>query len=166
MTTFKGNPIELTGTPVTVGQAAPAFELLNSSLQPITLAHFAGKTVLFNVVPSLDTPVCQVQSRTFYQQLQGKPVELVTISMDLPFAQSRFCGAENITMTTLSDHRDANFGTAYGLLIGSLRLLSRAVIIINAQGQVAYAETVEEVTHEPNYAAAMAALEQALAAKV
>jgi thiol peroxidase len=160
MVTFKGNPIELAGTAVQAGHAAPAFELLNKALQPVTLADFAGQTVLLNIVPSLDTPVCQLQSKTFYSKLQDKPVTLVTVSMDLPFAQSRFCGAENLdTMQTLSDHRTAAFGEAYGVLIPSLRLLARAVVLINAQGHISYAEVVSEVTSEPNYDAALAAIE-------
>jgi thioredoxin-dependent peroxiredoxin len=164
--TFKGNTMNLQGNTVCANQQAPSFELLNSSLQPITLSHFAGKTVLFNVVPSLDTPVCQIQSKTFYQRLAGMPVELVTISMDLPFAQARFCGAENITMQTLSDHKSASFGQNYGLLLPDLRLLTRAVILVNAQGNICYCEVVPEVTSEPNYDAAIAAVEATVSANV
>ncbi|MCX5920402.1 MAG: thiol peroxidase [Candidatus Melainabacteria bacterium] len=164
--TFKGNPIELQGTTVQANQPAPAFELLNGSLETITLANFKGKTVLLNVVPSLDTPVCAIQSKTFFSKLQNIPVELVTVSVDLPFAQKRFCGAENIELQTLSDHRETNFGIGYGLLLPNLRLLTRAVIIIDANQQVKYVEVVPEVTNEPNYEAALQALEQVVAAKV
>jgi thiol peroxidase len=164
--TFKGNPIELQGTTVQANQAAPQFELLNGSLEAVTLANFKGKTVLLNVVPSLDTPVCAIQSKTFYSKLQNMPVEMVTVSMDLPFAQKRFCGSEDIAMQTLSDHREANFANNYGLLLPNLRLLTRAVIIIDANQQVKYVEVVPEVTNEPNYEAAMKALEQVVTAKV
>lgn len=164
--TFKGNTIELQGSTVQANQAAPAFEVLNSSLEAITLENFKGKTVLFNIVPSLDTPVCAIQSKTFYAKLQNLPVELVTISMDLPFAQKRFCGAENINMQTLSDHREANFGNNYGLLLPNLRLLTRAVLVLNAAGQISYVEIVPEVTNEPNYEAALKAVEAAVSATV
>ena len=163
--TFKGNAIDLQGSEIHVGQTAPNFELLNSKLEAVTLNHYAGKTIFLNIVPSLDTPVCQIQSRHFYQKLSGKSnVEFITVSVDLPFAQARFCGAENIEATTLSDHRDLNFGQAYGLILPNLRLLTRAVIIIDAQGKIAYSEIVPEVTNEPNYDAALNALEQALSA--
>jgi thiol peroxidase len=164
--TFKGNQIKLEGTTVKANQAAPQFELLNSNLENVTLANFKGKTILLNVVPSLDTPVCATQSKTFYSKLKNMPVEMVTISMDLPFAQKRFCGAEDIQLHTLSDHREANFGKHYGLLLPSLRLLTRAVIIIDANQQVKYVEVVPEVTNEPNYDAALKALEQIVTAKV
>ncbi|MFM7389361.1 MAG: thiol peroxidase [Vampirovibrionales bacterium] len=164
MVTFKGNTIELAGQAPKVGQAAPNFELLNNGLQPVTLADFAGKNVLLNIVPSLDTPVCQIQSKTFYVKLQQSPVSLVTVSMDLPFAQARFCGAENLdAMQSLSDHRTGAFGEAFGVLIPSLQLLSRAVVLIDAQGVVQYVEVVDEVTQEPNYDACMKAIEALVA---
>ncbi|XVJ50943.1 MAG: thiol peroxidase [Vampirovibrio sp.] len=163
--TFKGNVMQLQGKEIQVGQQAPNFELLNNKLETVTLANYKGKTVFLNVVPSLDTPVCQIQSRQFYQKLNGKKnVEFVTVSVDLPFAQARFCGAENMETTTLSDHRNTQFAQAYGLLLSDLRLLTRAVIIIDAQGKIAYSEIVAEVTNEPNYDAALNALEQTLSA--
>jgi len=163
--TFKGNVMDLQGSEIHVGQSAPDFQLLNSKLETLSLKDYAGKTLFLNIVPSLDTPVCQIQSRQFYQKLNGKSnVEFITISVDLPFAQARFCGAENMEATTLSDHRDLNFGQAYGLILPNLRLLTRAVIIIDAQGKIAYSEIVPEVTQEPNYDAALNALEQALSA--
>ncbi|MFM7468447.1 MAG: thiol peroxidase [Vampirovibrionales bacterium] len=165
--TFKGNTMTLQGQTIQQGQQAPQFQLLNQGLETITLDTFRGQVTMLNVVPSLDTPVCQIQSRQFFQRLQNMPVQLVTVSMDLPFAQKRFCGAEGMeTMMTLSDHRNANFGEAYGLLLPDLRLLTRAVVIIDAQGAIAYCEVVPEVTSEPNYDAAMQALEALTAARV
>jgi len=156
--TFKGNPLNLEGNQAKVGQAAPDFKALNSSLQEITLSQLGNEVILLNVVPSLDTPVCAKQSKEFYNALKGKNVKLVTVSMDLPFAQARFCGAENVEILTLSDHRDGSFGKAYGLLIKELRLLSRAVIVIDKDKKVQYIEVVPEVTSEPNYEAALKAV--------
>jgi thiol peroxidase len=165
--TFKGNVMNLQGQTIQQGQQAPNFQLLNQALEAVTIENFRGKVTMLNVVPSLDTPVCQIQSRQFFQRLQNMPVQLVTVSMDLPFAQKRFCGAESMeSMMTLSDHRDANFGEAYGLLLPALRLLTRAVIIIDAQGNIAYSEVVPEVTSEPNYDAAMRAIEAVVSARV
>ncbi len=159
--TFKGNPLNLEGNQVQVGQNAPDFKVLNSSLGEVSLSQLGNEVVLLNVVPSLDTPVCAKQSKEFYNALSGKPVKLVTVSMDLPFAQARFCGAENVQMETLSDHREGSFGRAYGLLIKELRLLSRAVIVIDQNKKVQYIEVVPEVTSEPNYEAALKALNAA-----
>jgi thioredoxin-dependent peroxiredoxin len=159
--TFKGNPLNLEGNQVQVGQAAPDFKVLNSSLGEVGLAQLEGNHILLNIVPSLDTPVCAKQSKEFYNSLKGKPVKLVTISMDLPFAQARFCGAEDLQIEALSDHRDASFGRAYGLLIKELRLLSRAVIVLDKDKKVQYIEIVPEVTSEPNYEAALKALNEA-----
>jgi thioredoxin-dependent peroxiredoxin len=156
--TFKGNSLNLEGSQVQIGQTAPDFKLLNSSLQEITLSQLGNEVILINVVPSLDTPVCAKQSKEFYKALQNQPVKLVTISMDLPFAQARFCGAENIQMDTLSDHREGSFGRTYGLLIKELRLLTRSVIIIDKNKKIQYLEIVPEVTSEPNYEAALKAL--------
>ncbi|MDJ0626475.1 MAG: thiol peroxidase [Candidatus Caenarcaniphilales bacterium] len=156
--TFKGNPLNLEGNQPQVGQTAPDFQALNSSLEAVNLSQLGNETILLNIVPSLDTPVCAKQSKEFYSALKDKPVKLVTVSMDLPFAQARFCGAENVEIQTLSDHKDASFGKAYGLLIKELRLLSRAVIIIDKDKKVQYIEIVPEVTSEPNYEAALKAL--------
>jgi thioredoxin-dependent peroxiredoxin len=165
--TFKGNTMTLKGQEVSQGQQAPDFQLLNSSLQPVTLNEFKGQAVLFNVVPSLDTPVCQIQSRQFYSKLGNQSnVKLVTVSMDLPFAQARFCGAEEMDMMTLSDHRTASFGEAFGLVLPDLRLLTRSVILVDASGKIAYMEVVPEVTSEPNYDAALQAVHQLQGATV
>lgn len=164
--TFKGNSLNLEGNQVKVGDNAPDFKLLNSSLQEISLSQLGnGETILLNIVPSLDTPVCAKQSKEFYNAIQNKPIKLVTISMDLPFAQARFCGAENIQMETLSDHREASFGRSYGLLIKELRLLTRSVVVIDQNKKVQYIEIVPEVTSEPNYEAALKALNSSAVVK-
>jgi thiol peroxidase len=157
--TFKGNPLTLIGPAVTVGQRAPEFHVLAQDLSSVTLAGSQGKTRLISVVPSLDTPVCDAQTRRFNQEAAQLPhVAVLTISMDLPFAQKRWCGAAGIDkVQVLSDHRDASFGTAYGALVKELRLLSRAVFVVDGGGTVRYAEYVPEVTSHPNYDAALAA---------
>ena len=162
--TFKGNQLNLEGNQVKVGQIAPDFEILNSSLQEISLSQLGNQVIFLSIVPSLDTPVCAKQSKEFYKAIEGKDVKLITISMDLPFAQARFCGAENIQIDTLSDHRDASFGRAYGLLIKELRLLTRSVVIIDKDKKISYVEIVPEVTQEPNYEAALKALGSATVA--
>ncbi|MDX1918903.1 MAG: thiol peroxidase [Candidatus Caenarcaniphilales bacterium] len=155
---FKGNPLNLEGSPIQVGDSAPDFNLLNRALEPVNLDKIGSQTILLNIVPSLDTPVCAKQSKEFYSSLKGKDAKLVTVSMDLPFAQARFCGAEDIAMETLSDHRDGSFGRAYGLLIKELRLLTRAVVVIGTDKKVKYVEIVPEVTSEPDYMAALSAI--------
>lgn len=153
--TFKGNPLNLEGNQPAVGQNAPDFKALNSTLQEVSLSQLGNNVILLNIVPSLDTPVCAKQSKEFYAALKGKDVSFVTVSMDLPFAQARFCGAEGLEIQTLSDHKDASFAKAYGLLIKELRLLSRAVVIIDKDKKIKYIEIVPEVTSEPNYEAAL-----------
>ncbi|MBI4597074.1 MAG: thiol peroxidase [Candidatus Omnitrophica bacterium] len=157
--TFKGGPLTLLGPEITVGGKAPEFQLLGQDLSPITLGQFRGKPLLISVVPSLDTPVCDAQTRRFNEEAAKLPnVAIVTISMDLPFAQKRWCGAAGISrVMTASDHRDASFGAAYGALIKELRLLSRAIFLVDASGTVRYVEYVPEVTSHPNYDAALAA---------
>jgi len=160
--TFKGNPMTLEGEDVAVGSAAPDFQLhyADAGIQTLTLGDLKGKPSLINVVPSLDTPVCATQTKTFNEELSslGDKVNAVTVSRDLPFAQARFCGAEDIKMRTASDYQTHQFGTDYGLTIEELKLLTRAVIVLDADGKVAYKEVVGEVTDEPDYSAAMAAL--------
>ena len=161
--TFKGNPLTLIGPQLAVGAAAPEFHVLAQDLSTVTLARSQGKTRLISVVPSVDTPVCDAQTRRFNQEAAQLPnVEILTISMDLPFAQKRWCGAAGIDrVTLLSDHRDASFGTAYGVLIKELRLLGRAVIVVDGRGIVRYVEYVPEVTAHPNYDAALTAVREA-----
>ncbi len=158
--TFKGNPLTLVGTQITVGQKAPDFSVLAGDLSPVTLASSKGKTRLLIAVPSLDTPVCDTEARRFNQEaVKLTGVETLVISMDLPFAQGRFCQTAGIKdLKTVSDHRDASFGKAYGCLIKELRLLARAVFVVDANDIVQYAEYVKEVTTPPNYDAALSAL--------
>ena len=152
--TLKGNPLTLVGNEVKVGQKAPDFQVLDNDLKPVTLANHRGKIVVISVVPSLDTPVCDAQTRRFNIEAGklGQDVVILTISMDLPFAQKRWCGAAGVDKVyTLSDHRDASFGTAYGMLIKELRLLARGVLVIDREGVIRYVQLVREVGQEPDY---------------
>jgi thiol peroxidase len=163
--TFKGNPLALVGDEVKVGSPAPEFDLtyFQDGMQHLRKADLLGKPTIISVVPSLDTPVCQVQTKTFNQKLAalGDTVNAVTVSLDLPFAMNRFCGAESITaMRTGSDYMDRDFGKAWGLLIDELKILARAVFVLDADGVVRYAQVVKEVAEEPDYDAALAAVEQ------
>jgi thiol peroxidase len=156
--TFQGNPLTLLGEAIEVGQKAPDFEVVANDLSPVKLADYAGKTVVISVVPSLDTPVCDTQTRTFNEKATtlGENVVVLTLSVDLPFAQSRWCGAAGVDrVTTLSDHKDLSFGTAYGLVIKELRLLTRAVLVVDKSGAVQYIQVVKEVTDEPDYRAVL-----------
>ncbi len=160
--TFKGNPMTLAGEDLPVGSPAPAFSLhyADGGLQELTLDQLKGKPAIISVVPSLDTSTCAVQTKRFNQELAslGDKIHAVTVSRDLPFAQARFCGVEDIKMRTASDYQTHTFGTDYGVTIEELKLLTRAVIILDSDGNVAYKEIVAEVTEEPDYDAAMAAL--------
>lgn len=159
-TTLKGNPFTLVGNELKVGDKAPEFSVLAGDLSPVTLASSKGKTRLIISVPSLDTPVCDAETRKFNEEaakLSG--VETLVISVDLPFAQGRFCQTAGIkNVKTASDHRDTSFGKAYGTLIKELRLLSRAVFVVDANDKVQYVEYVKEVGSHPNYDAALNAL--------
>jgi thiol peroxidase len=157
--TFKGNPMTLIGPDVKVGDKAPAFSVLANDLSPITLESSKGKTRLIVSVPSLDTPVCNLEVQRFNKEAAKlSDVEVLVISMDLPFAQKRWCGAEDATnIKTASDHRDASFAEAYGVLIKELRLEARAIFVVDANDVVTYKEIVTEVTQEPNYEAALKA---------
>lgn len=164
--TFKGNPLTLVGEAVQVGKPAPDFDLVcygEGGMHHITKADLLGKPTIISVVPSLDTPVCQVQTKTFNQKLAalGDSINAVTVSLDLPFAMNRFCGAEDIkAMKNGSDYMDRSFGTHWGVLIDELKILARAVFVLDAQGTVQYAQVVKEVAEEPDYAAALAALQK------
>lgn len=161
--TMKGNPLTLVGADIKPGQKAPEFSVVANDLSPVTLASFAGKTIIISSVPSLDTGVCDTQTRTFNEEAGklGSDVVVLTISMDLPFAQSRWCGAAGIThVQTLSDYQTADFGTKYGLLIKGLRLLARAVLVIDKTGVVRYVQVVPELTTEPDYAATLKAVKE------
>jgi thiol peroxidase len=160
--TFKGNPLTLIGPDVKVGDKAPDFTALANDLSPVTLESSKGKTRLFVAVPSLDTPVCDMEVRRFNQEASKiANLEVLVVSMDLPFAQGRWCGAAGISnVKTASDHRDASFGTRYGVLIKELRLNARAIFVVDANDMVVYKEIVPEVTSEPNYEAALKAASQ------
>ncbi|RZB33873.1 MAG: thiol peroxidase, atypical 2-Cys peroxiredoxin [Desulfobacteraceae bacterium Eth-SRB2] len=152
--TMKGNPLTLMGKEVKAGDSAPDFEVLDNDLSPVKLSSFRGKICVISSVPSLDTPVCDMETRRFNQEA-GKlsaDVQILTISMDLPFAQKRWCGAAGVDkVVTLSDHRNASFGTAYGVLIKELRLLARSVFVVDREGILRYIQMVKEIAEEPDY---------------
>ncbi len=164
--TIHGNPLTLLGEEIKVGMPAPDLELLDNDLNPVKLSSYRDKVVIISSVPSLDTPVCDIETRRFNDEaaMLGPDVQIVTISMDLPFAQKRWCGAAGVAnVKTLSDHRQADFGQAYGVLIKELRLLARAVFIIDGAGIVQYVQLVKEVASEPNYEEVMQALQKVMA---
>lgn len=163
--TFKQNPVTLIGPDIVVGSQAPDFKAVDTALQPVTRDSAKGKIQLITAVPSIDTGVCDTMTRKFNEEVAVLPdtVEVYTISMDLPFAQKRWCGAAGIErIKMLSDYQDHSFGEHYGLLIDELKLLARAVYIIDADGKVAYREIVPEVTDEPDYSAALNAVKALL----
>ena len=159
--TFQGNPLTLLGNELKVGDKASDFELLGNELNPVSLSGFGGKVVVISSVPSLDTPVCDMETRRFNEEAGklGDSVVILTVSMDLPFAQKRWCGAAGVDkVTTLSDHRDAQFGESYGVLIKELRLLARSIFAVDKEGVIQYIQLVKEVTEEPDYDAVIAAV--------
>lgn len=162
--TFHDNTVTILGNEVKVGDTAPDFKVLANDLSEVTLADSNGSVRLISVVPSLDTGVCDAQTRRFNEEAANLGnVKILTISVDLPFAQKRWCGAQGIDQVqTLSDHRDLSFGHAYGVVIEELRLLARAIFVVDSSNKVTYVEYVGEVTDHPNYEAA---LEAAKAAK-
>jgi thiol peroxidase len=157
---FLGNPVTLVGPEIKVGQKAPDFKLLAKDMKEVKLSESKGKVRLLSVVPSLDTPVCDLQTRRFEKEADKfKDVVIYTISMDLPFAQARYCGTHEIKkLRTLSDHREASFGTAYGLLIKEMRLLNRAIFIIDRDDNVRYVEYVKDNARPPDFDKALKAL--------
>lgn len=160
LVTMKGNPVTLIGDEVRTGQKAPDAELVANDLSAVKLSSFGGKVRIITSVPSLDTPVCDMETRRFNEEAGrlGSDVAVLTVSMDLPFAQKRWCGAAGVqNVRTLSDHRDAGFGKSYGVLIKDLRLLARAVFVVDKDGVVRYQELVREIASEPNYEAALKA---------
>jgi len=158
--TFKGNAMTLVGQQVKVGQKAPDFNLTANDLSNVSLKNSAGKVRVVSVIPSIDTPVCDLQTKRFNDEagkLSAK-VAVLTVSMDLPFAQKRWCGAASATnVQLLSDYKDHSFGVAYGARIKELGLLTRAVFVIDANDAIQFVEYVSEVTAHPNYDAAIAA---------
>ena len=163
--TFKGNPLTLLGSELKVGDVAPDVEVIANDMSPVSLSSFRGKVCILSTVMSLDTSVCDTETRKFNesaQEFDGR-LEILTISMDLPFAQKRWCGAEGIkNVKTLSDYRGAKFGQAYGILIKELHLLARAVFIVDKEGIVRYVQIVPEVTDEPDYNAVIEAAKKLL----
>jgi thiol peroxidase len=159
--TLRGNAINTVGELPAVGSPAPGFKLAGADLGAVSSDQFRGKPVLLNIFPSVDTPVCATSVRTFNERAAGGGVSVVCVSKDLPFAQKRFCGAEGIeNVTTASAFRDS-FGEDYGVTVADgpmAGLLARAVVVIDADGNVAYTELVPEIAHEPDYDAALAAL--------
>lgn len=162
--TFINKPVTLVGTEVKVGDKAPDFTVLGNDLKPVSLSDLNGKVRIISVVPSLDTGVCDQQTRKFNEEASKlENVNVLTISVDLPFAQKRWCAASGLeSVNTYSDHRDLSFGEAYGVVMKELRLLARSVFVVNSNDEVVYVEYVSEGTNHPNYEAA---LEAAKAAK-
>src|SRR6202030_1106475 len=165
--TMRGNPMTLVGPELKTGQMAPAFTAVGKGLAPVTLDQFKGKVKIIAAIPSIDTPVCDAETRRFNEEASKRPgdVQILTISMDLPFAQARWCGAAGVDkVTTMSDWRAANFGTNYGALIKELHLLARAVFVVDKNDNVTYVEYVKEVANQPNYEAALDAAKKAASA--
>lgn len=165
VTTMRGNPVTLVGQALTVGAQAPDFNVLDNDLAPRSLADYTGKVLILSTVPSLDTPVCDMETRQFNTRAAalGDDIAILTVSMDLPFAQKRWCGAAGVDkVTTLSDHREASLGLGYGLLIKELRLLARAVLVIDRAGRITHLQIVPEIADEPDYDAVIAAAKAAL----
>ena len=163
---FKGNPMTLLGDELKVGSPAPDFTVhyFEGGLKTITKKDLLGKPTILSVVPSVDTGVCAIQTKRFNQELGGlgDSINAVTVSRDLPFAHNRFCGAEDVkSMKVGSDYQNGNFGQAFGVMIDELKLLARSVFVLDKDGKVVYSEIVPEVTQEPNYTAALAALKAA-----
>ena len=161
--TLKGKPLTLVGTDVEVGKSAPDATLMANDLSEFKLSTLKGKKVILSVVPSLDTPVCDTQTKRLNQEAAklGADAKILTISMDLPFAQKRWCGAANATnVQTLSDYRNREFGQKYGVLIKELQILARSIFVVDANGVLCYKQIVPEVAQEPNYQEALDALKK------
>jgi len=161
--TMHGNPLTLKGNEVKIGDTAPDATLLDNDLNPVDISSYRGKVCVISSVPSLDTPVCDIETKRFNQEAEGlgEDVVILTVSMDLPFAQKRWCGAAGIErVVTLSDHRDASFGEAYGMLVKELRLLARAIHVIDREGVVRYIQIVNEMSEEPDYDEVMEAIKK------
>lgn len=159
--TFKGNPMTLLGPEIRTGDKAPDFRVVDNGLAPVTLADFRGKVKIISAVPSLDTPVCDTETRRFNEEAAKLPgnVVVLTVSVDLPFAQKRWCAAAGVDrVKTLSDHQDRSFASAYGVLIKELKLLSRSIFVVDGNDVVRYVQHVKEVTNEPDYEAILGAV--------
>jgi thiol peroxidase len=159
--TFKGKPVTLEGPELKVGDPAPEFTAVDNEMKPVGLDHFKGSVVVLSVVPSIDTPVCEIQTRRFNQESEGLEADIVTISMDLPFAQRRF-KEEHSTRNIyfLSDFKDKAFGRAWGVYVKELGLLARAVFVIDAEGKIAYKQIVKEIAEQPDYGKVLEAVKR------
>ena len=165
LVTFGGNPVTLVGNELKIGDDAPDVEVVGNDLQPVRLSTFKGRVAIVAAVASLDTGTCDVETRRFNQEIGklGDNVVGLTISMDLPFAQARWCGAAGVeTVKTFSDHMTAEFGEKWGVLMKELRLLARAVFVVDREGDIRYIELLSEVGDEPNYDAALSAVKELL----
>lgn len=162
-TTLRGNPMPLLGKALAAGQKAPDFTLTGVDMKPVTLAETGGSVRIVNVLPSLDTPVCDAQTRRFNEEaVKGGGVKVLAVSRDLPFAQKRWCAAAGVeNVLTLSDYRDGKFGSDWGVMIEPLMIHSRAVFVLDSNNDVTYAEYVPEMSEHPNYEAALAAAKAA-----
>jgi len=162
-TTLRGNPMPLQGNALAAGQKAPDFTLTGVDMKPVTLAETAGSVRIVNVLPSLDTPVCDAQTRRFNQEaVKDGKIKVLAISRDLPFAQKRWCAAAGVeNVLTLSDYRDGSFGASWGVMIEPLLIHSRAVFVLDPENRITYAEYVPEMSEHPNYDAALAAAKAA-----
>lgn len=162
-TTFKGNPLTLVGPELKAGDPAPNFDAVNNKLEPVNLDSTGHGVRIFSVVPSLDTPVCDAQTKRFNDEAaQLSDISIYTVSMDLPFAQNRWCAAMGVDkVKMLSDHKTGSFGSAFGTLIKEWRMESRAIFVVDKNNKVVHAEYVKEVADHPNYDAALAAAKAA-----
>jgi thioredoxin-dependent peroxiredoxin len=168
VTRFQGKPVTLLGPELKAGDKAPDFQVVDVALNPVTLADFAGKTKIICSVPSLDTPVCDTETRRFNQEAAQLPdtTVVLTVSLDLPFAQKNWCAGAGIErVKTLSDYQERSFGTAYGVLIKELKLLSRSIFIVDAEDRITYVQHVPEITEEPDYAAVLAMAKSGIVTK-
>ena len=162
---FGGKPATLIGPELRVGDVAPDFAAVGNNLQPVSLSQFKGKVVVIASVPSLDTPVCDLETRRFNAEAAklGNDVVILTVSMDLPFAQKRWCGAAGVErVITVSDHRDASFGTAYGVLVKDVRLLARSVFVLDRKGVIRYIQLVKDTGTQPDYEPVLEAVKSLL----
>jgi thioredoxin-dependent peroxiredoxin len=163
LVTMRGNPVTLTGQVLKIGDTAPDFEVTGNDMKPVKFSSFSGKVCIISAVPSLDTPVCDMETRRFNKEAAGlgSDVVILTISMDLPFAQKRWCGAAGVDrVITLSDYKTGGFGTAYGVLMKESRLLARALFVTDKRGVIRYIEIVKEIAQEPDYSGALEAVKR------
>lgn len=163
LVTMLGAPVTLVGEELKVGDKAPDFTVINNDLEQVKFSSFRGKICVISSVPSLDTPVCDLETRRFNEEAGkfSEDIVFLTISMDLPFAQKRWCGSAGVErVITLSDHRDASFGTAYGVLMKEVRLLARAVFVVDKEGTIRYIQLVGEIAKEPDYAPVLEAVKK------